>query len=99
MGPGSRFSDISIILGTYRSYFGLIFDDFSGVRRTCENGALAAVSARFRGFRRVKESMVFVLCFLDAKKRVSERVLLRFVVDLGGQRVPTGFQTGFPNDT
>ena len=45
------------------------------------------------------ENRCFCVVVFTCKKRVSERVLLRFVVDLGGQRVPTGFQTGSPNDT
>ena len=44
------------------------------------------------------ENRRFLKCFLDAKTKVSERVLLRFFVDLGGRRVPTGFQNGSQND-
>ena len=40
-----------------------------------------------------------VVGFRCKKKRYPRGFFFRFVVDLGGQRVPTGFQTGSQNDT
>ena len=43
--------------------------------------------------------MCFKCFFVDAKKKVSERVLSSFFLVLGGPRVPMGLQNGCQNDT
>ena len=51
------------------SYFRFIFDDFWGSRRTCENGALAAVPARSGGFRAGENLRFFDVLFGSEDKR------------------------------
>ena len=78
--------------------FGVVFDDFWGYQRICENGALAAVPARSGGFGGVRKT-TFFRCFIQTRKRrVSESIFWCFLPILGGPREPIGLQNGSQMD-